>query len=75
MRDAERHRRWSAALVEMAVQQDSNRDVLNSWLEKWTPLADAAIDQYCAGLDSDGAEAAAKAKNASAKFRSDLGLG
>jgi hypothetical protein len=44
-------------------------------LEKWTPLADAAIDQYCAGLDSDGAEAAAKAKNASAKFRSDLGLG
>ena len=74
MRDAERHRRWSVALVEMALKQDGNRDVLNTWVEKWVPLADAAIDQFCAPFGTEGLEAATKAKNTCVKFRTDLGL-
>ena len=74
MRDAERHRRWSVALVEMALKQDGNREVLNSWVEKWVPLADAAIDQFCAPFGIEGLEAATKAKNTCVKFRTDLGL-
>ena len=31
MRDAERHRRWVAALVKMVLEQEENRAVLESW--------------------------------------------
>jgi toluene monooxygenase system protein E len=75
MRDAERHRRWASALVKMALETEGNIDVINRWLEKWVPLADAGIDGFCATFSSDGLEAAAEAKMAAAKFRTDLGLG
>ncbi len=71
--DADRHRRWSGALVRFCIDNGNNRDVLKSWVAKWEPLADAAIDAYCAALpDTPGA--ADKAKAATRKFRASLGL-
>lgn len=70
--DAQRHRRWAGALTRMALEHDGNGDVLAAWVGKWEPLADAAIDAYCAALP-DGA-GAAQAKAATREFRQGLGL-
>jgi toluene monooxygenase system protein E len=71
--DADRHRRWTGALVKLALQEEGNRDVLNAWIAKWTPLSDAAIDAFCAHLpDSPGAAPAAK--EACAELRRSYGL-
>ena len=59
--DAQRHRRWSSALVRMCLEQPENLAVLQGWIAKWEPLADAAIDAYCAALP-DAAGAAARAR-------------
>jgi toluene monooxygenase system protein E len=54
--DAERHHRWTGALVKQALETEGNREVLQNWLAKWAPLGDAAVDAYCAQLpDSPGA--------------------
>lgn len=74
MRDAERHRRWVAALVQMALSVDPNRDVLEAWCRRWIPLGEAAIDAYCAALPEDGAAAAAQARAATRAFRMGTGL-
>lgn len=51
LRDAERSRRWTSALTTYAVKHDpANAAVIKRWIEQWTPLADAAIDAYCAAL-------------------------
>ncbi len=71
--DAQRHRRWAGALVKMALEQDGNREVLTGWVKKWEPLADAAIDAYCAALP-DAPAAAAQAKEAVRAFRAGIGL-
>ena len=75
LRDAERHRRWSAALVAMALERDANRDVLERWVAQWVPLADAAIAAYCAAFPEDGDTAAAAAQDAARTFRTTTGLG
>ncbi len=62
MRDAERHRRWAAALMAMALSVEGNAAVLRNWLDKWTPLAARAIDAYCAALPGDRRGDAAKAR-------------
>jgi toluene monooxygenase system protein E len=73
MRDAERHRRWAGALVKMALETEGNREVLQSAIDKWRPLADAAIDAYCNALpESEGAADYAKA--AVRDFRQHIGL-
>ena len=60
--DAARHRRWTAAFVAMALQTPGNLVLIQSWIAKWEPLADRAIDAYCAALpDVPGAAEAAKA--------------
>ena len=60
--DAARHRRWTAAFVAMALQTPGNLALIQSWIAKWEPLADCAIDAYCAALpDVPGAAEAAKA--------------
>lgn len=74
LRDAERHRRWSSALVEMALTQDGNLAVFNGWIDTWLPLADAAIDAYCAELP-DSPTLAASAKKSVSAFHKQLGLG
>jgi len=73
MRDAERHRRWTSALVKMALETEGNQAVLQGWVDKWLPLADAAIDAYCASLpESSGA--ASDAKSVTHSLLSGLGL-
>ncbi|MEO0316498.1 MAG: hypothetical protein RL404_175, partial [Pseudomonadota bacterium] len=75
--DADRHRRWSGALVRFSLDSssgnDSNREVLKALVAKWEPLADAAIDAYCGALP-DAPGAAEKAKAATRKFRASIGL-
>lgn len=73
MRDAERHRRWAAALVQKALETESNRAVLQGWIDKWRPLADRAVDLYCAALP-DAEDAADAAKQRAAAFRASTSL-
>ncbi len=74
MRDAERHRRWVAALVTMVLEVPANRAVLQGWLVHWAPLAAAAINAYCAAFAEEGGAAAARANNALRQFHLSLGL-
>jgi len=71
--DADRHRRWSGALVRFCIDSGNNREVLRAWISKWEPMADAAIDAYCSAL-TDAPGSADKAKAATRKFRASLGL-
>ncbi|AOJ88515.1 toluene monooxygenase [Burkholderia sp. MSMB0856] len=71
--DAQRHRRWAGELVRMALEQDGNHAVLAAWVDKWAPLADAAIDAYCNSLP-DAPDAAARARAAVSEFRRGIGL-
>ena len=71
--DANRHRRWAASLVKLALETEGNGDVLRGWIAKWTPLADAAIDAY-AGALAESPAAAESAKQATVTFRQSLGL-
>lgn len=73
LRDSERSRRWSAALVSFALENETNRAVLAGWLDKWTPLAERAIRAYCGALpeQDDAAETAFAALTA---FHRGLGL-
>jgi toluene monooxygenase system protein E len=71
--DGQRHRRWATALVKLALDTPSNKAVLTDWLRRWVPLADAAIDGYCAQL-TDAPQTAAQAKEALRAFHRSLGL-
>ena len=71
--DADRHRRWTGALVKMALETEGNREVLAGWLAKWAPLGNAAIDAYCGRLP-DARDTAAAAREGAAAWRRGLGL-
>ena len=73
MRDSERSRRWSAALVAFALENEANATVLRGWIEKWMPLAREAVAAYCGALpeQDDAADAALGAVEA---FHRSLGL-
>ena len=71
--DATRHRRWTTALVKMVSEKEGNAEQIRKWVAKWEPLADKAIDAYCAAL-SEIPQAAAEAKKATREFRASLGL-
>lgn len=71
--DAARHRRWISAFTAMALEQDGNAALIKGWVDKWMPLADRAIESYCAALP-DVADPAARAKAATRTFRLSLGL-
>ena len=73
LRDSERQRRWSGALVEFALGEEGNRQVLEDWLTRWVPLGDRAIDAWCAALPGAD-DPAAQARAAAATFRTGLGL-
>ncbi len=71
--DAQRHRRWAGALVQMALGEDGNRAVLEGWVAKWQPLADTAIDAYGAALpEAPGLDV--RARNAVREFHQSIGL-
>jgi toluene monooxygenase system protein E len=74
MRDAERHRRWVAALVHMAAADPANRELLARWCQSWVPRAEAAVTTYCAQFPTAGTQAAAHANAAAREFRTMLGL-
>lgn len=69
--DGIRHRRWASALVKMATDVPGNADVIKGWIAKWEPLADRAIEAFCAALP-DAPEAADAAKEAVRSFRRSL---
>jgi toluene monooxygenase system protein E len=71
--DSARHRRWLAAFVKMALETPGNKERIQSWITKWEPLADRAIDAYCAMLP-DVPDAAVSAKVATRDFRHSLGI-
>jgi len=71
--DVDRHRRWTAALVKLALETEGNREVLAGWVAKWRPLGAAAIDAYCAHLP-DAADIAGAARAAGDAWRTSLGL-
>ena len=73
LKDSARSRRWTVVLVRQALTVDSNRPVIEGWLAKWVPLAEQAIDAFCAGLP-ESPEAASEAKAACEAFRRELGL-
>ncbi len=69
LRDAERHRRWATALVSFASTEPGNSQVIAGWIDKWTPLANSAIDAFANALP-DGENAASIAKGRVNKFHS-----
>ena len=72
-KDYQRSRRWTTALVGLALQQDDNRAVIQGWLDRWVPLGDAAIRRFCGALPDGGAAADAAIAGA-ARFRQELGF-
>lgn len=73
LRDMERHRRWTSALVRFLLTQENNFQVLEEWVHKWVPLGDAAINAFCAALP-DSPTAADDAKRDVWAFRAGLGF-
>lgn len=70
--DVQRHRRWTGALVRMALGQEGNAGVLADWIGRWEPLGDAAIGAYFSALgDPVGGTEAVQAARA---YRRGLGL-
>jgi toluene monooxygenase system protein E len=59
LRDSDRSRRWSKEVIDHS-RSSKNEEVIREWLEKWMPLASAAIAAYCEVLPepSRAAEAA-----------------
>jgi toluene monooxygenase system protein E len=72
LRDSERSRRWTAALVEMMLLP-GNQEVLENWLGKWIPLGEAAVTAFCAELP-ENPEAAEVAVERMRAFRTQLGF-
>lgn len=61
LRDSDRSRRWSAALVKFCTDaKDENKVTIKNWIEKWNPMAKEAISIYCDALP-DGADLAKSA--------------
>lgn len=73
LNDARRHRRWAHALALMALDVPGNRAVLEGWLARWQPLAQAAVDGFCAALP-DGEASAAKARAMVRSFHGSMDL-
>ncbi|MFG1394730.1 aromatic/alkene monooxygenase hydroxylase subunit beta [Xanthobacter agilis] len=71
--DADRHRRWTGALVKMMLDSAGNRPVLEGWLAKWAPLGDAAMEAYSAHLP-DARDAGGLARAAAGAYRQSIGL-
>lgn len=71
--DSARHKRWTSALVKMALETPENKALIQDWIQQWEPLADKAIEAYCAALP-DVPDAASSAQQATRAFRQSLGL-
>lgn len=74
LRDSERSRRWTGALVKQMFEVDANVPILTSWVEKWQPLAEQAVRAYGEEIP-ENAEAVDNAIGAVRAFQRQLGLG
>lgn len=54
--DSDRTVRWSEALLGYALDStehgEQNRELVRGWFDKWSPLANTAVAQYCGALAS-----------------------
>ncbi|HZP41741.1 MAG TPA: aromatic/alkene monooxygenase hydroxylase subunit beta [Candidatus Binatia bacterium] len=73
LRDSDRSRRWTKALVEYARQHPGNDEVLARWAEKWVPLGDRAMETFAAALP-ESPDAGATAVRDARAFRTSLGF-
>jgi len=73
MRDAERHQRQTKSLMEFAMANEANGPIIQGWVDKWQPLADKAVEAYCAAL-TDLPDAADEAKAYMVSARKSFGL-
>jgi toluene monooxygenase system protein E len=73
MRDAERHQRQTKSLMEFAMANEANGPIIQGWVDKWQPLADKAVEAYCAAL-TDLPDAADEAKAYMVSTRKSFGL-
>lgn len=71
--DVARHRRWISAFIKMALETPENLALIQSWIAKWEPLADRAIDAYCKMLP-DVPDSIDSVKESTRAFRRSLGL-
>ena len=73
LRDADRSRRWSSALVKLAVERPLNARIIGDWIDKWMPYGEQALRAYCTALpDMDDAYPLAAGQVAT--FHRSLGL-
>lgn len=68
LRDSERHRRWTGALLRMSREREDNCRVIEGWLARWKPLGDRAIEAFVAALP-DGAARVSVAKEEADNIR------
>ncbi len=73
LRDSDRSRRWAIELVRHMAQRPENVPVIESWIEKFVPLADAAIEAFCSELP-ENPDATVNALSATRAFRASLPL-
>ena len=73
LRDAERHQRQTKALIDFALTNTDNASIIQGWVDKWQPLADKAMNAYCAAL-TDLPDAAEEARAYAAAVRQSFGL-
>jgi len=71
--DLQRSGRWTSAWLILALQQESNTAVFAQWKQKWQPLADKALENYCGTLGQNEA-VLGRTKLNLAQAQSELGL-
>ncbi|MGH9022157.1 MAG: hypothetical protein ACRDV9_03515 [Acidimicrobiia bacterium] len=72
---AERRLRWGKALIAFALSQEPNRPVLEEWLARWEPRAEAALESLAPlyeGLPRPVLKYSAEADRARASYQSTL---
>ena len=73
LRDSDRSRRWTTSLVEMILSVSGNRSQMELLMDKWCPLANSAIENYCSSLPNQPGAVDLAMSNLK-KFHSQLGL-
>jgi toluene monooxygenase system protein E len=62
-RDSERRNRWSGALVKYALEQrPENEAPLRKWIDRWSPLADAAVEGLSTLVDAPTTDVVGEAR-------------
>jgi hypothetical protein len=74
-RDCDWHGRWSAALVQVALQgRADNRGAFLGWIERWAPRAEQAASALATTLGPDGPALVDASRDRALAFRQQLDL-